>query len=299
MTTFHVQPDGRVLVRPDQSMTIATWLDTFKISKAAQKNIVLPSSIHLNRPFSVTLKRFDSPVWHEQEARIVYEDDTCLVAYKPAGSLVHDDGSGACTLEDGVNAYLARQGFPFRAKACHRLDVETCGLVLFCKIPFLQSFYDAQFRDQTIQKEYYLITQGRPKQNQQIVELAIARDRHDARKMIARPGGKEATTIFQTLRADGGFALLKARIVHGRKHQIRLHAAQSGFPIVNDPLYNPNKKHGVLLLQCFHLGFVSAQNKQKTDIEVGLDPSLARFAQVHMQGVPHLGQDVLDLENGF
>ena len=95
--------------------------------------------------------------------------------------------------------------------------------------------------------------------------------------MIARPGGKEATTIFQTLRADGGFALLKARIVHGRKHQIRLHAAQSGFPIVNDPLYNPNKKHGVLLLQCFHLGFVSAQNKQKTDIEVGLDPSLARL----------------------
>ncbi len=126
-------------------MTIATWLDTFKISKAAQKNIVLPSSIHPNRPFSVTLKRFDSPVWHEQEARIVYEDDTCLVAYKPAGSLVHDDGSGACTLEDGVNAYLARQGFPFRAKACHRLDVETCGLVLFCKIPFLQAFTTRSF----------------------------------------------------------------------------------------------------------------------------------------------------------
>ena len=247
METIKTYPDQVTKVKG----SLTEILSRYAITKTALKNWTIQEK---ESYVDFIPKKIDPPLFQEQEAKIVYEDEACLVAYKPFGQLVHSDGSGENTLEDDVNSYLALQNFPYKAKACHRIDTSTCGLVLFNKIPFLQNFFDKQFRDQTIDK-----------------------DRNDAKKMIPYSQGKEVETLFEKIKEANGRTLLKTKIFHGRKHQIRVHAAYLGFTIVNDRLYNPNHKAGVLGLESMHLVFDSPIQTKKVDIEVDLDPRLADF----------------------
>lgn len=270
MITFKTKDDTAVLVRSTDDIDAREFCARLGISKSARKDLQLPERLKKNQWNTIGIQNAEQPGYCAEPAEIVYEDETCLAAYKPPGILVHGDGSGAPTLEERVNAHLCTSGFPFRARACHRLDVETCGLVLFCKIPFLQNFYDEQFRSQSVFKEYYLLVDGTAGWKTKTVDAPIGRDRHNAKKMIVFPRGKEARTIFTNLSCESGRTLLKARLIHGRRHQIRVHSAWSGFPIVNDPLYSEAEKTGPLALECFHLGFVSAQEQKKTDVQIGL-----------------------------
>ncbi|MCI9041050.1 RluA family pseudouridine synthase [Dubosiella newyorkensis] len=270
METIKTYPDQVTKVKG----SLTEILSRYAITKTALKNWTIQEK---ESYVDFIPKKIDPPLFQEQEAKIVYEDEACLVAYKPFGQLVHSDGSGENTLEDDVNSYLALQNFPYKAKACHRIDTSTCGLVLFNKIPFLQNFFDKQFRDQTIEKEYYVLVDGLFPWPKKRVKKPIGKDRHDAKKMIPYSQGKEAETLFEKIKEANGRTLLKAKIFHGRKHQIRVHAAYLGFPIVNDRLYNPNHKAGVLGLESMHLVFDSPIQTKKVDIEVDLDPRLADF----------------------
>lgn len=196
---------------------------------------------------------------------MLYEDEWLLAADKPAGLLVHGDGTGAPSLTGLVRAHLLASGENEAAaqlQAVQRLDVDTTGIVLFSKDKAVQPALDALVamhgggapapvapaRDGApaaaragVRKRYLAIVRGAWPWEYCEIDAAIGRDRHDARRMRITPSGKSARTYVMRIATAGSRAarrtLLLVELASGRKHQIRVHLASRGFPIVGDVLY--------------------------------------------------------------
>ncbi len=191
-----------------------------------------------------------------EEARVIHEDEVLLACDKPAGILVHADGTGARTLTDVVADHLAAEGRPCVPQAVQRLDRETTGIVLFSLDRATQPALDAQVAGHGMEKTYLAVVSGRFPWGERDVRSPIGRDRHDARRMRAcRPGqGKPAETFVRRLAVAGGRSLLLVALGTGRRHQIRVHLASLGFPIVGDPLYGGARSGAGLLLHAWREG---------------------------------------------
>ncbi len=180
------------------------------------------------------------PARHEGSVSVVYQDAVLLAADKPAGLLVHDDGSGADTLTSRVCAHLARQGSGAVPQAVQRLDVDTTGLVLFSLAEELQPVLDAQVAGHDMRKRYLAVVEGRIAGTDgawRTVDAPLARDRHDARRMRVGRTGRPSRTRVRTVDVRDGRSLLLVELETGRRHQIRVHLAHLGHPILGDGLY--------------------------------------------------------------
>lgn len=192
----------------------------------------------------------EGPVDHTS-VEVLYQDAFLLAANKPAGLLVHGDGNGAETLTDRVRGHLAAQGVASEPQALHRLDVDTSGIVFFSLVKELQPALDALVAGDGLTKRYHAVVAGelpRSRTPWLEVEAPIARDRHDARRMRVGATGKPAHTRLRTVRGEGGLTLVEAELVTGRRHQIRVHLAHLGLPIVGDALYGGRRCGGGLML---------------------------------------------------
>lgn len=188
------------------------------------------------------------------DGRAILEDEVLLAWDKPAGILVHGDGTGARTLTDVVAEHLAAEGrVGVRPQAVQRLDVETTGLVLFSLDRATQPSLDAQVAGHAMRKAYLAVVRGSFPGGERVVDAPIGRDRHDARRMRAcRPGqGKPAQTRVRLVAREGGRSLLLVELETGRRHQIRVHLASLGFPIVGDALYGGARSTSGLLLHAW------------------------------------------------
>lgn len=174
----------------------------------------------------------------------VWHDGWLLAADKPAGLLVHGDGTGAASLTGLVRT---RTGAAC-AQPVQRLDVETTGLVLFSLDKAVQPALDTAVATGGIRKRYIALVAGRIARGERTVEAAIGRDRHDARRMRISKTGKPSVTILRPLGVFDNATLVELELKTGRRHQIRVHMAAVGHPVVGDALYRgPASARGLML----------------------------------------------------
>ncbi len=215
---------------------------------------------------------------------LLYEDEGLIAANKPAGLAVHG-GSG---ISHGVIEQLraARPQAKF-LELVHRLDRDTSGLLLLAKKRSVLIAMHELIRTGQMDKRYLVLVQGQWPAGKQDVKLKLQRYVTGAgeRRVSVDDAGRESHTVFELKRACGGYSLLQAQLKTGRTHQIRVHLAHLGFPIVGDDKYGDfelNKrlaKQGMkrMFLHAWKLAFVHPGSGERLKLEAPLPPELEKF----------------------
>lgn len=178
--------------------------------------------------------------WQAQELTLecVYEDEDLLVINKPADLVVHPAaGNQDGTLLNGLLHYLPELRTIPRAGIVHRLDKDTTGLMVVAKNLGAQNHLVQQLQARTVSRQYAGVVMGAIPPHGR-VDAPIGRDPFNRIKMaVVKQNGKEAVTHFQRLTRLGPMSLVRMKLETGRTHQIRVHMAHLGFPLLGDPLY--------------------------------------------------------------
>ncbi|MEG0469619.1 MAG: RluA family pseudouridine synthase [Longicatena sp.] len=175
---------------------------------------------------------------------LLYEDELFLIANKPSNMLVHSDGvSQETTLYDLVKGYYLLHNILCPVRAIHRLDKETSGAVIFCKIPLLQPLLDYMLQEKQIERRYCAICSGTLLGKHRQVCSPIGRDRHQSNKMRISKTGKEARTDISIIKRYPTYTHVECKLHQGRTHQIRVHLSSINHPILHDTLYGTEDPH--------------------------------------------------------
>ncbi len=213
-----------------QQHTIRVNHTVIKQSHPLSKNDIVTIHLPMNEDDQLL------PSYHEID--IIYEDDIFCIVSKPSGILVHPDGNNQTdTMANRVKAYYLMQGIQAPVRAIHRLDIDTSGLLIFCKIPFFQPMLDQLLADKKIYRIYTAFIQGNMSQVKHTIIQPIGKDRHHSNKMRISQTGKYAKTEIQLIKNFHDYAQIQCKLYTGRTHQIRVHLAHINHPILSDTLY--------------------------------------------------------------
>lgn len=191
------------------------------------------------------LKAQDIPV------EVVYEDKDIIVVNKPKGMVVHPaNGNPDGTLVNAILAMckdsLSGIGGEIRPGIVHRLDKDTSGLLIIAKNDEAHVKMSKQIQDRLVTKKYIALVKGVVKDDEATIDMPIARSKVDRKKMAVDKDGKQAVTHFKVIKRYKGYTLLEIKIDTGRTHQIRVHMAKIGYPVVGDMVYsNGRNEFGV------------------------------------------------------
>jgi len=197
---------------------------------------------------------------------ILYEDSDLLVVNKPAGMVVHPAaGHETGTLVNAVLAHcpeLPGVGGERRPGVVHRLDKDTSGLILVAKNDQALWYLQRQFKKREVGKVYLALVDGRFPQKEALIDAPIGRDPRNRKKMAVIPPGSSASarpaqTDVAIVEFYGDYTLLECRPLTGRTHQIRVHLAFAGYPIVGDLVYGRRKQRLPLNRQFLHAAELS------------------------------------------
>ena len=256
-------PPRELLVSADDA---GTRLDAFVsaragVSRAAAAKLIAAGAVSIEGALatkslrveeamrvSVSIPEHESAVPQAEEipVRVVFEDEHLLVVSKPAGLVVHPaPGHSSGTL---VNALLARAGAApaggdaERPGIVHRLDAGTSGLMIVTKDEETHAALTEALAARAVTRVYLALVEGIPDTDTTTIDAPIGRSTRDRKKMAVVAGGRPAVTEITVLEKLPDTALVEARPITGRTHQIRVHLKAAGHPVVGDRIYGPNRK---------------------------------------------------------
>ena len=215
-----------------------------KIGDNISLNVPIPKEIDL-KPEKIPLE-------------IVYEDNDIIVVNKPKGLVVHPaNGNPDGTLVNAVMEIckdsLSGIGGEIRPGIVHRLDKDTSGLLIVAKNDKAHIKMSEQIKNREVKKIYIALVKGNVNEDEATINMPIGRSQKDRKKMAVRKEGKEAITHFKVLKRYGEkYTLLEIKIDTGRTHQIRVHMAEIGHPVVGDMVYSNGKNEFGIEGQMLH-----------------------------------------------
>ena len=209
---------------------------------------------------------------------IVYEDEDVIVVNKPKGLVVHPapghpDGTLVNALMFHCGDSLSGIGGEKRPGIVHRIDRHTSGLIIAAKNDAAHVGLSAQLQDHTLSRIYHCIVTGNLREDTGTVDAPIGRHPVDRKRMAVVADGRRAVTHWRVLERFQGFTYVECRLETGRTHQIRVHMAHIGHPILGDTVYGNKKEVKGLQGQCLHavgLRFIHPRTGEPVELSCGL-----------------------------
>lgn len=197
-------------------------------------------TIHIPEVKETNLKPQEIPI------EVIYEDDDIIVVNKPKGLVVHPaNGNPDGTLVNAIMAMckesLSGIGGELRPGIVHRLDKDTSGLLIVAKNDKAHIAMSEQIKDRKVKKIYIALVRGVIGEDEATIDMPIGRSTKDRKKMAVTKNGKQAITHFRVLKRYPKYTLLEIKIDTGRTHQIRVHMAEVGHPVIGDMVYSNGK----------------------------------------------------------
>ncbi|WP_083306874.1 RluA family pseudouridine synthase [Streptococcus sp. HMSC077F03] len=237
-----------------------------------KKNILInQKQVHWNeivKPGDICQLTFDEEDYPPKEilwgnldlVQEIYQDQHLIIVNKPEGMKTHGNQPGEIALLNHVSAYVGQNCY-----VVHRLDMETSGLVLFAKNPFILPILNRLLEKKDIAREYWALVEGQVGSKELVFRDKIGRDRHDRRKRIVdEKNGQYAETHISRLKQfPNKTTLVRCKLKTGRTHQIRVHLSHHKHPILGDPLYNSKTRTSRLMLHAFRLSFTHPLTLEK------------------------------------
>lgn len=268
------------VMQKKEHLTIRQWLAAFYMSKSNMYKLEVHRGIKLNNilvkldveislndilSFDFSIIASTSVLPSNHTIHIVYEDEDLLVVNKEVGLLVHGDGTQSDTLTHRVAYYMMQKNYPYPVLPVHRIDTVTSGMVVFAKHPLALSYMSAIFERREVLKKYVCMVEGLVRQDRMTIQHSIGKHRHENKQMIS-PTGKNALTTIKVISREISKSRVEAMIEGGRKHQIRVHLASVGHPVVGDVLYGGRRDKRVHLHFCY-IKFIHPRTFESIEID--------------------------------
>lgn len=244
-----------------------------KVKKISYK-IQIGDTIEINipKPKEKNIKAQNIPI------EIVYQDEDIIVVNKPKGMVVHPaNGNWDGTLVNAIMAIckesLSGIGGEIRPGIVHRIDKDTSGILIIAKNDKAHVNMCEQIKNREVKKVYIALVRGIVKEDEATINMPIGRSTKDRKKMAVRKDGKEAISHFKVLKRYNNYTMLQVKIDTGRTHQIRVHLAEIGHPIVGDMVYSNGKNEFGVEGQMLHaksLDFKHPITGEKMHLEADL-----------------------------
>lgn len=218
---------------------------------------------------------------------VVYEDADVIVVNKPSGMVVHPapghpDGTLVNALLYHCAGTLSGVGGALRPGIVHRIDRDTSGLIIAAKNDAAHQYLSAQLADHTLARTYECIVVGALREDRGTVNAPIARHPTDRKRMAVVADGREAVTHWEVIARYPGYTHVRCRLETGRTHQIRVHMAYIGHPILGDTVYGAKKEVPGLTGQCLHavgLRFLHPRTHEVVELSCPLPDEFTRMLQ--------------------
>ena len=293
---YHLSPhhDGE---RVDRVIAFFSGLSRSKVSDLISKRLILRNGIPIKKGSEIvhTNDEISMPNLVDEaveeiasdesiDFEVVFEDDSVIVVSKPSGLIVHP-GSGIAngTLVNGLAAQfpdLREIGDPTRLGLVHRLDKGTSGLLVVARTPEALDNLKFQMQERHVHRQYFAIVAGRVESNKGVVDAPLGRDPKNPLKRAVINSGKYARThyeIDQKYESPFKVSMLNCRLETGRTHQIRVHLAAIGHPVLGDELYGGRTSFNIenrLALHAQMLTFLHPKTKNLMNFESPLPAEL-------------------------
>ncbi|MEQ8153546.1 MAG: RluA family pseudouridine synthase [Clostridiaceae bacterium] len=230
---------------------------SYKLKTGDHIMVVLPEAVNLD------VQGENIPL------EIMHEDRDVIVVNKPQGMVVHPaPGNYSGTLVNALLFHckdLSGINGVIRPGIVHRIDKDTSGVLVVAKNDYSHNFLASQLKDHSMKREYIALVEGRLKNQNGTINAPIGRHPKERIKMAIVENGREAVTHYEVLEVFDKYTLIKCMLETGRTHQIRVHMAKIGHPLVGDPVYGHKKQKFLVSGQMLHarlLGFIHPSTKE-------------------------------------